>query len=135
VHRAGTAAIILAVAVIATAAAAAGPVYYRAAQHAILADVVSGGPFTGRGYEATLTGPVASTLPALQSALAAELNHDLGTGTSQRVLAQQMDSIEAETGVQSQVEPFLIVWRAGLCSHLVITGRCPAGGVHVVVNP
>src|SRR5215831_16614938 len=89
VHRAGTAAIILVVAVIATATAAAGPVYYRAAQHSILADVVSGAPFLGRGYEATLTGPVAGTLPILHSSLAAELDKDLGAAGTQRVFRSE----------------------------------------------
>lgn len=133
-HRAGTAAIILAVAVIATATAAAGPVYYRAAQHSILADGVSGGPFLGRGYEATLTGPVADTLPTLHDNLTAELANDLGAAASQRVFAPAVDSIEAATGVQSQVEPFLIVWRTGFCAHLMITGHCPAAADQVVVS-
>jgi hypothetical protein len=126
--------IILAVAVIATATAAAGPVYYRAAQHSILANVVSGAPFVGRGYEATLTGPVAGTLSTLQGSLAAEVDNDLGAAASQRVFAPPVDSIEAETGVQSQVEPFLIVWRTGFCAHLMISGRCPAGANQVLVS-
>src|SRR5215475_7544602 len=134
VHRAGTAVIILAVAVIATATAAAGPVYYRAAQHSILADAVSNAPFLSRGYEATLTGPVASTLPMIQSALAAELDKDIGAAANQRVFAPPVNSIEASTGVLSQVEPFMLVWRASLCAHLVITGRCPAGAGQAVVS-
>jgi putative ABC transport system permease protein len=134
VHRAGTAAIILAVAVIATATASAGPVYYRAAQHSILADVVSRAPYVGRGYAATLTGPVASTLPTLQNELAAERDKDLGAAASQRVFAPQIVSIEAATGVLSQVEPFLLVWRASYCAHLVISGRCPASANQVVVS-
>jgi putative ABC transport system permease protein len=134
VHRAGTAVIILAVAVIATATAAAGPVYYRAAQHSILADVVSGAPFFGRGYEGTLTGPVVSTLSALQAGLAPELDHDLGDALNRRVFAPPVESIESATGVQSQVEPFLIVWRDSFCAHLVITGRCPVKASQVVVS-
>jgi putative ABC transport system permease protein len=134
VHRAGTAVIILAVAVIATATAAAGPVYYRAAQHSILSDVVSSAPFVGRGYEATLTGSVAGTLSTLQENLSAELDNDIGAAASQRVFAPAVDSIEAATGVQSQVEPFLIVWRTDFCAHLVVTGRCPARANQVAVS-
>jgi len=134
VHRAGTAAIILVVAVIATAAAAAGPVYYRAAQHSILADGVAGGLFLGRGYEATLTGPVATTVATLQNDLGAELDSDVGAAGSHRVFAPPVTSIEAATGVQGQLEPFLLVWRSGLCSHLVITGHCPTSASQVVVS-
>lgn len=133
VHRAGTAAIILVVAVIATATAAAGPVYYVAAQHSILADVVSSRPFLGRGYEATLTGAVAGTLTTLQDNLTAELLNDLGPA-HQRVFDPPVNSIEATTGVLSQVEPFLIVWRENFCAHLAITGHCPAQANQVVVS-
>lgn len=134
VHRAGTAAIILVVTVIATATAAAGPVYYQAAQHSILGDASSGGPFLGRGYEATLTGPVASTLTMLHGALAAELDKDLGGAVNRRVFAPSVDSIEASTGVLLQVEPFLLAWRAGFCAHLAITGHCPAAAGQVLVS-
>jgi len=134
VHRAGTAVIILVVAVIATATAAAGPVYYHAAQHSILADVVSGAPFLGRGYEATLTGPAAGTLSTLQGDLGAELDKDLGAAGRQRVFAPPVESIEATTGVLSQVEPFLLVWRDGFCAHLAITGSCPASADQVLVS-
>jgi hypothetical protein len=133
-HRAGTTVIILVVAVIATAAAAAGPVYYVAAQHSILADAAAGGPFVGRGYEATLTGPVASTLATLQNDLAAEVDTDLGVATDRRVFAPPVDSIDASTGVEGQLEPFLLAWRAGLCAHLRITGSCPAKASQVVVS-
>lgn len=134
VHRAGTTVIILIVAVIATAAAAAGPVYYVAAQHSILRDVVAGAPFIGRGYEATLTGPVASTLTTLQQDLAGELDHDLGGAASHRVFAPAVNAVEEATGVEGQLQPFLLVWRSGLCAHLVITGSCPAKADQVMVS-
>jgi putative ABC transport system permease protein len=133
-HRAGTAVIILAVAVIATATAAAGPVYYQAAQHSILADAVSGGPFLGRGYEATLAGPVDGTLPALQTGLAAEFDKDLGAAAYHGLFTPPVDSIEASTGVEGLLEPFNLVWRSGFCAHLVITGHCPAGADQVLVS-
>jgi putative ABC transport system permease protein len=133
-HRAGTAAIILLVAVIATATAAAGPVYYQAARQSILTDVVARQPFAGRGYEATESGPVGGTLTTLQETLVAELAHDLGAGAFGRDFAPPVSSIEGSAVNPGLSQAIAVVWRTGFCAHLVITGACPAAAGQVLVS-
>lgn len=65
-HRGGSTVLIFVVALVAVAAVAAGPAYYGAARTSILQDTVAGGPVIGRGFEANETGPVSSTLLALE---------------------------------------------------------------------
>src|SRR5215472_14129210 len=95
-HRAGSAVMIFIVAAVAAGAAAAGPVYYQASQASILRDTIVGAQLTGRGYEATLTGPISGTLATLRSTLAQELNRDLGAGAVARVFQPPVESIEGQ---------------------------------------
>jgi putative ABC transport system permease protein len=130
-HRVGAAATILVVAVVATGAAAAGPVYYLASQHSILTGSLAGAgvPFLSRGYEATLSGPVAGTLPTLEGLVYPEQELDLGT----RLFRRPVESIEG-TFVDPEQETFPLVWRTDFCSHLVITGSCPVEPDQVIVS-
>ena len=57
-HRGGTAVMIFAAALVASAAAATGPAYYAAAKTSILHDTVAGASYLGRGFEADQTGAV-----------------------------------------------------------------------------
>ena len=68
-QRGGTTILILAVALVATAAAATGPIYYQAARTSILRDTVATTSFIGRGYEANETGAVPGLLGQLAPAV------------------------------------------------------------------
>ena len=76
-QRGGTTVMILAVALVATAAAAAGPIYYQAARTSILRDTVATTGFTGRGYEADETGAVPGLLGQLEPAVRSQLGSAL----------------------------------------------------------
>ena len=78
-QRGGTTVMILAVALVATAAAAAGPIYYQAARTSILRDTVAGAGFSGRGYEANETGALPGLLGQLAPAVRSQLDHGLGS--------------------------------------------------------
>ena len=55
-HRGGSTVMIFAGALVASAAAATGPVYYAAARTSILHDTVASTSYLGRGFEANVTG-------------------------------------------------------------------------------
>ena len=74
-QRGGTTLMILAVALVATAAAAAGPIYYQAARTSILRDTVARTGFAGRGYEANETGAVPGLLGQLDQRGGADADH------------------------------------------------------------
>ena len=97
VRRAGPAVIVLGVAIVAAGAAAAGPVYYQAAQKSILTDSLAPAsvPFLGRGFEVSASGAIAAALPTLKSELAEELHGDLGPTMVARVFTPPIDSVEA----------------------------------------
>ena len=78
-QRGGTTIMILAVALVATAAAAAGPIYYQAARTSILRDTVASSGFSGRGYEANETGALPGLLGQLAPAVRSQLGHGLGS--------------------------------------------------------
>ncbi|HXP56508.1 MAG TPA: hypothetical protein VN847_16195, partial [Streptosporangiaceae bacterium] len=65
IQRAGTTSIIFVVALVAVAAAAAGPIYYSAARTSILRDTIATQPGTGRGYEIDETGALPQLLGQL----------------------------------------------------------------------
>ncbi len=121
--------IVLGVAIAAAGAAAAGPVYYLAAQKSILTDSLAPAsvPFLGRGFEASASGAIAAALPALQSELAGELYGDLGSAIVARVFAPPIDSVEATGSEGPLKETFPLIWRTDFCAHLVI-GSCPCKG-------
>ena len=128
--------IVLVVALVAAGAAAAGPVYYQAAQKSILADSLAPAsvPFLGRGFEASSPGAIAAALPALKSELAAELQGDLGSVMVARALRPPIDSLEATGSDGPLTETFPLIWRTDFCAHLVIIGSCPAKANQVIVS-
>lgn len=134
VHRAGSAVIVLVVAVIAAGAAAAGPAYYQAAQRSILTDALThaGTPFLNRGLEISSSRPIAHSLPTLLGAMYTQLNSDLGVTVTARVFRPPVASLES-TGVAGH-RIFPLVWRTGLCAHLVMTGHCPLGTDQVIIS-
>jgi len=124
----------LVVAVVAVAAAVAGPVYYQAALHSILAGDMSGVPFLGRGFEATTTGTMNGMLQSLQTAVTGELVRDLGISHEQRLFEPPVESIEGSYTDPTLEQTFLLVWRTDFCAHLVITGHCPTRPGQVIVS-
>ena len=78
-QRGGTTLLILAVALVATGAAATGPIYYQAARTSILRDTVATASFIGRGYEANETGAVPGLLGQLAPQLQSQLDQGLGS--------------------------------------------------------
>ncbi len=128
--------LVLGVAIVAAGAAAAGPVYYQAAQKSILSDSLAPAsvPFLGRGFEASVSGAVATALPTLKNDLAGELQGDLGSAMVARVFTPPIDSIQA-TGFKGPLkETFPLIWRTDFCAHLVITGSCPTRAGQVIVS-
>ena len=128
--------IVLGVAIVAAGAAAAGPVYYQAAQKSILTDSLAPAsvPFLGRGFEVSASGAIAKALPALQTELAGELQGDLGSAMVARVFTPPIDSVEATGSTGALKETFPLIWRTDFCAHLVITGSCPARADQVIVS-
>ena len=128
--------IVLGVAIVAAGAAAAGPVYYQAAQKSILTDSLAPAsvPFLGRGFEVSQPGAIATALPTLQTELAGELQGDLGSATVARVFTPPIDSVEATGTTGALKETFPLIWRTDFCAHLVITGSCPARADQVIVS-
>jgi putative ABC transport system permease protein len=128
--------LVLGVAIVAAGAAAAGPVYYQAAQKSILADSLAptSVPFLGRGFEVSAPGAIATALPTLKTELAGELVRDLGSAVVARVFAPPIDSVEA-TGTAGPLKgTFPLIWRTDFCAHLVITGSCPVKADQVIVS-
>ncbi len=128
--------IVLGVAIVAAGAAAAGPVYYQAAQKSILTDSVAPAsvPFLGRGFEVSASGAIAAALPTLKSELAGELHGDLGPAMVARVFTPPIDSVEATGSEGALRQTFPLIWRTDFCAHLVITGSCPARADQVIVS-
>ena len=128
--------IVLGVAIVAAGAAAAGPVYYQAAQKSILTDSLAPAsvPFLGRGFEVSASGRLAAELPRLKSELAGEIHGDLGSAMVARVFTPPIDSVEATGSEGALKETFPLVWRTDFCAHLAITGSCPVRADQVIVS-
>ena len=133
-QRGGTTVMILAVALVATAAAAAGPIYYQAARTSILRDTVAGAGFSGRGYEANETGALPGLLGQLAPAVRSQLDHGLGSLASQGLFAPPVEAVETSLTYPQYQTLIPLVWRSGVCAQLRISGRCPAARGQVLVS-
>jgi putative ABC transport system permease protein len=133
-QRGGTTVMILAVALVATAAAATGPIYYAAARTSILRDSLATAPVTGRGYEANETGAVASLLGQLAPVQQGQLETSLGGLTGRGLFAPPLYSIETTVPFPQELASVPLVWRSDLCAHLRIDGACPAARGQVIVS-
>ncbi|MGH3068655.1 MAG: FtsX-like permease family protein [Streptosporangiaceae bacterium] len=133
-QRGGTTVMILAVALVATAAAAAGPIYYQAARTSILRDTVAGAGFSGRGYEANETGAVPGLLGQLVPAVRGQLGHGLGGLAGQGLFAPPVEALETALTYPQYETSIPLVWRGGVCGQLRISGRCPATSGQVLVS-
>ena len=133
-HRGGTTLMILAVALVATAAAATGPIYYQAAKTSILRDTLSGAPVIGRGYEANETGALPGLLDQLAPLVQGQLTAALGSLSGRQVFAPPVYALETTVPYPRYLASVPLVWRSGVCSQLRITGTCPAARNQVIVS-
>lgn len=134
VHRAGSTVMILVVASVAAAAAAAGPVYYESVRASILRDGLISAQSLGRGYEATLAGPVAQILPELNTDVGGELRKQLGAAEIARMFQPPVASLEGDGTDLALNDPFSLVWRTAYCAHLVVRGSCPKAANQVIIS-
>lgn len=131
-HRGASTVMIFMVALVAVAAAVAGPVYYNAAKVSTLRDTLTSGVLVSRGFEANLTGPVNGTLPPLTEAVRSQLDSALGARAAARLFQPPVTSVEG-TGIYSGSD-FVLAWRSGMCAHLLIRGACPRAARQVIVS-
>ncbi len=131
-QRGGTTVMILAVALVATAAAATGPIYYQAVRTSILRDTVARTGFAGRGYEANQTGAVPGLLAQLEPVVHSQLDHSLGRLAG--LFAAPVYAVETTVPYPQYRASVPIVWRSGVCAQLRISGRCPTARGQVLVS-
>ena len=134
VQRGGTTVMILAVALVATAAAATGPIYYEAARTSILRDTVATTGFAGRGYEANETGAVPGLLGQLEPAVRSQLGGALGSLAPRGLFAAPVYAVETTIPFPQYRSAIPLVWRSGVCAQLRISGRCPAARGQVLIS-
>ncbi len=133
-QRGGTTLMILAVALVATAAAAAGPIYYQAARTSILRDTVARTGFAGRGYEANETGAVPGLLGQLQPAVRSQLGHGLGSLSGRGLFSPPVFAVETALPFPQYRTSVPLAWRSGVCPQLRISGHCPTARGQVLVS-
>jgi len=133
-QRGGTTLMILAVALVATAAAATGPIYYQAARTSILRGTVAGATFIGRGYEANETGAVPGLLGQVAPVTAGQLARSLGPLAGRGLFAPPVYSVETTMPYPQYRTSVPLIWRSDVCAHLRLAGRCPARRGQVLVS-
>jgi len=92
-QRGGATVMILAVALVATAAAATGPIYYQAARTSILRDGLVTASVIGRGYEVNETGAVPGLLGQLAPVQQGQLDTSLGNLAGRGLFAPPLYSV------------------------------------------
>ena len=133
-QRGGSTLMIAAVALVATAAAAAGPVYYQAARTSILRDTLAAASIPGRGYEANETGALPGLLNQLTGAVSSQLSRDLAALHGRGLFAPAIDSIETTLPYPAEQTSIPLVWRTGVCGQLRVRGGCPVAANQVMVS-
>ena len=134
IQRAGTTVIIFVVALVATASAAAGPIYYEAARTSILRDTITTQPVTGRGYEVNETGPLPQLLSQLPTAQQAQLDRALGGLAGRGLFGPPVYALSESVALVRYQASIGLVWRTAACAHLRIDGKCPAAAGQVVIS-
>jgi putative ABC transport system permease protein len=133
-HRGGTTFMILAVALVATAAAATGPIYYQAAKTSILQDTLSTASVIGRGYEANETGSLPGLLGQLAPLVRGQLSVARGSLSGRQIFAPPIYALEATVPYPRSNGSVPLVWRSGVCTQLRIRGACPVTRGQVIVS-
>ena len=121
-QRGGTTLMILAVALVATAAAATGPIYYQAARTSILRGTVASATFIGRGYEANETGAVPGLLGQVAPVTAGQLARSLGPLAGRGLFAPPVYSVETTMPYPQYRTSVPLIWRSDVCAHLRLAG-------------
>ncbi|HVA75351.1 MAG TPA: FtsX-like permease family protein [Acidimicrobiales bacterium] len=116
------------VAVVAVAGAAAGPIYYSAAQTSIMRDAVEAAPVIGRGFEVVQSGPVGNGTDALSSTVASL------TGSYSKLFEPAILSVEATAFDSADQEAIPLVSRTGVCDHLRFQGSCPHDHGQILIS-
>ena len=133
-QRGGTTVMILAVALVAVAAAAAGPIYYQAARTSILRDTVAGNGFRRprlRGQpDRCRPRPARAAAPAVRS----QLGHALGSLSGRGLFAAPVSAVETTLPYPQYQTAVPLVWRSGVCGQLAVSGRCPTARGQVLVS-
>ena len=133
-HRGGTTFMILAVALVATAAAATGPIYYQAARTSILQDTLSTASVIGRGYEANETGSLPGLLGQLAPLVQGQLSVAQGSLPGRQIFAPPIHALETTVPYPRYNASVPLVWRSGVCTQLRISGACPVTQGQVIVS-
>jgi putative ABC transport system permease protein len=133
-QRRGITVLILAVALVATAAAAAGPTYYQASRTSILRDVITTTSVAGRGYEANTTGAVPGLLGQLAPVVQGQLASSLGGLSNRGLFLPPVYSVETAVAFPQYNTSIPLVWRSSVCAHLRIRGSCPASPGQVMIS-
>src|SRR5579875_1410010 len=134
IQRAGTTMIIFIVALVAVAAAAAGPIYYSAARTSILRDTIATQPVTGRGYEVDETGSLSTLLGQLPPTQQQQLDSALGGLAQDNLFGPPVYALEGTLPLPLYQSTIPLVYRSAVCGHLRISGRCPTASGQVVVS-
>ncbi|MBV9792939.1 MAG: ABC transporter permease [Actinobacteria bacterium] len=133
IQRAGTTGIIFIVALVAVAAAAAGPIYYSAARTSILRDTIATQPVTARGYEADETGALTGLLGELPATQKQRLDTALGGLAGRGLFGPPVQELQGSLALPVYNTSAPLVWRTSVCAHLRIAGKCP-GTNQVVIS-
>jgi putative ABC transport system permease protein len=133
-HRRGSTVLILAVALVAAAAAATGPIYYEAAKTSILRDSLHSGGALSRGVEVTTTGALSGLIGNLQGLMGVQLSAELGPASARRLLAPPIEDLEGSGSYDGEQTPLPVDWRSGVCAQLRIRGSCPTAASQVIAS-
>lgn len=127
-HRAGSAAMILAVALVAAAAAATAPTYYEAARSSIVQDDLHAVNVSGRGLSATQSGSLADVASALPGTV------DYALGAMAGKFAPPIQSLDTRIAAPAQQLSIPLSFRTGVCGQLTVHGRCPTAANQVMIS-
>ena len=133
-YRVGANLLLLVVAVVACAAAAAGPTYYAASQRSILVDTVDSAPVVGRGVGVLQAGGLSGSIDPLVAQTKAALDSDVGAAIARRDFGPPIEALEGTGQYAPLGQSIPVVWRSGVCAHLILRGSCPTAPGQVVAS-
>lgn len=132
--RRGVTATILAVAVVATAAAVVGPVYFNAAGTSILQDTVRSAPASGQVIDVVRQTDLDVNRV---DTLADDVHSVVSASPSASGFAAPIRAVEFVGHLSAEPPTFqtLLTWRDGDCAQLTIaSGQCPSAAGQVIVS-
>ncbi|MGH9305207.1 MAG: hypothetical protein ACRDZ5_12500, partial [Acidimicrobiales bacterium] len=133
--RAGSSAAFLAVAIVAVAAATAGPVYLASADQSVLTNVLSPAPPEKTGLVVAPQPGSAMRLPVLERAVSGLPRSPDNRPWWARPIYTEIIGVSARAAGRTQAVSGDLVWRSLICRHLHMTaGRCPSSGAGVAIS-